>query len=58
MKTRLLVGRILLIVGLTLAAVAILMALFLEGDSSNYWAAAIGVPGLGLVATSMVVLKT
>lgn len=58
MKTRLLVGRFLLIVGLILAVVAVLMVFFLEGDSSTYWAAAIGVPGLGLVATSMVVLKT
>ena len=41
-------GRFLLIVGLILAVVAVLMVLFVEGDSSTYWAAAIGVPGVTL----------
>ena len=55
MKAALLVSRLLLIVGLILAVVAVLMVLFVEGDSSTYWAAAIGVPGVALVGTSRVV---
>lgn len=51
-------GSFLSIAGLILAVVAVLMVLFLKGGSSTYWAAAIGVPSRGLVATSTVVLKT
>ena len=47
-----------MIIGLILAIDAVLMALLLEGDSYRYCAAAIGVPSLGLLATSMVILKT
>jgi len=41
-----------LIVGMILVVVAVLMVLFLEGDSSTFGAAAIGVLGIASIATS------